>query len=195
MGSQENIKPAAAEAAAKPAPAGKPVPAAKPGAAAGKPRPKRAKKPRPFAVVMCNGGCDLGNCEHGCAGCGECIRVCRIKAIDMQMNAVARVNQDKCVGCGMCAKACPQEIIQIVQPGFTITARCSNSDKGPQARKVCDASCIACGACERACPADAIHVQDNHAVIDYAKCIACGMCATKCPRGVIRDALGIVAPK
>ena len=73
------------------------------------------------------------------------------------------------------------------------TARCSNTEKGPVARKVCELSCIACGACERACPADAIHVVDNHAVIDYSACIACGMCATKCPRGVIRDAWGIVA--
>ena len=61
------------------------------------------------------------------------------------------------------------------------------------ARKVCELSCIACGACERACPAGAIHVVDNHAVIDYSACIACGMCAIKCPRGVIRDAWGIVA--
>ena len=58
---------------------------------------------------------------------------------------------------------------------------------------MCANSCIACGACERACPAGAIHVVDNHAVIDFDKCIACGTCATKCPRGVIRDVFGILA--
>ena len=75
------------------------------------------------------------------------------------------------------------------------TARCSNTEKGSDARLVCDNSCVACGACERACPAGAIHVTDNHAVIDWSHCISCGMCATKCPRNVIRDAFGIVAER
>lgn len=83
----------------------------------------------------------------------------------------------------------------MVERRFNITARCSNTDVGPAARKLCASSCIACGACERACPAGAVRVVGNRAVIDWSACIACGMCATKCPRGVIRDAFGILAQK
>ena len=45
--------------------------------------------------------------------------------------------------------------------------------------------CIGCRLCEKECHFDAIHVVDNHAVIDYDKCKNCGLCAKKCPRGVI----------
>lgn len=159
----------------------------KPGAA------KRPRKPRPVAVVLCNGNCELHGCEQGCAGCQACVNACRKGAVSLNERGVAHVDQDACVGCGLCAKACPQDVIHMVDPSFNITARCSNTERGPVARKVCELSCIACGACERACPAGAIHVVDNHAVIDYSACIACGMCAAKCPRGVIRDAWGIVA--
>ena len=154
---------------------------------------KKPRAPRPVAVVMCSGSCDRAGCDQGCVGCGACVNACRKGAIALNECGVAHVDASACIGCGLCARACPQDIIQMVEPRYNITARCSNTEAGPAARKACDASCIACGACERACPAGAVHVVDGHAVIDYSACIACGMCATKCPRGVIRDAYGILA--
>ena len=121
--------------------------------------------------------------------------VCRKNAIHINERGVAVVDASACIGCGLCARSCEQGVIQLVEREFTITARCSNTEKGSDARLVCDNSCVACGACERACPAGAIHVTDNHAVIDWSRCISCGMCATKCPRNVIRDAFGIVAER
>lgn len=156
-------------------------------------KPRPPKRPRPIAVVMCSGSCDRAGCDEGCVGCSACVNACRKGAVALDERGVAHVDAAACIGCGLCAKACPQDVIRMVQPNFNITARCSNTQRGADARRACDASCIACGACERACPAGAIHVVDNHAVIDYSACIACGMCATKCPRGVIRDAFGIVA--
>lgn len=154
---------------------------------------KKPRPPRPKAVVMCGGSCSRPGCDQGCVGCSACVNACRKGAVALNERGVAHVDPEACIGCGLCAKACPQDIIRMVQPSFNITARCSNTQKGADARRACDASCIACGACERACPAGAVHVVDNRAVIDYSACIACGMCATKCPRGVIRDAFGIVA--
>ena len=154
---------------------------------------KKPRAPRHVAVVMCSGSCDRAGCDQGCVGCGACVNACRRGAIALNERGVAHVDASACIGCGLCARACPQDIIQMVEPRYNITARCSNTEAGPAARKACDASCIACGACERACPAGAVHVVDGHAVIDYSACIACGMCATKCPRGVIRDAYGILA--
>ncbi len=159
-------------------------------------RPKKARKPRPKAVVMCNGGCtEAGLCKSGCIGCGSCTNACRRGAISITPEGFAHVDPELCVGCGLCTRVCPQNVIAMVEPRFNITARCSNTEPGSVAKKVCATSCVSCRNCEKACPAGAIKVIDNHAVINWALCIACGMCATKCARGVIRDAFGILAEK
>lgn len=173
---------------------------------------KRKKK---LAVVCCNGDSSLKKeinkdtlsggcaqiaadhsggsyeCGYGCLGGGDCVSVCRLKAISINKKNNAQVDREKCVGCGLCVKVCPQNIIRLITPGNTITPLCANREAGAAARKVCSVSCIACHICERNCPCDAISVVDNHAVIDQGRCVACGMCAVKCPRGVIVDADGI----
>lgn len=49
------------------------------------------------------------------------------------------------------------------------------------------------------CKFDAIHVIDNHAVIDYDKCRSCGLCVKECPKQCIVKQVGkrpaVVKPK
>lgn len=148
------------------------------------------------AQVACAGGCELAGasapCDRRCVLCGACVAACPRGAVSI-VDDVAVVDRTKCTGCGLCAMACPRHIIHLVPAHQNITVRCSNTDKGPVARKVCTTSCIGCGMCEKKCPTGAIAVRDGCAGIDDDLCISCGMCATVCPRGVIHDAFGIVA--
>lgn len=154
------------------------------------------KFPYKAAFVACNGGCRQSKegegCSYGCLSCGLCIDACKFGAISLNEYGVAEVDEEKCVGCGMCAKACPQNLISIHNVANPIVVKCSNHDKGADARKECEVSCIGCGICERACTAGAIKVVDNCAVIDEETCLSCGVCAVKCPRGAIYDLRGVL---
>jgi len=125
-----------------------------------------------------------GVCEKSCTGFGDCVAVCNYDAIKI-INGIAAFNKDNCVGCGLCAKACPNQLIDIVPETTSVVVGCSSIDTGKVTRQNCAIGCIACKICEKNCPADAIHVFDNHAVIDYTKCTNCALCAQKCPRKVI----------
>ncbi len=151
------------------------------------------------AAVACNGGCraegkDL-QCEYGCIGCGACEAACRFDAIHVGADGVAEVDTEKCIGCGACTHACPQQIIRVHETANYIFVRCSNEDKGADARKMCDVSCIGCGICERTCTANAIRVINHCAVIEDAYCLSCGMCAVNCPRHAIHDLAGVLTKK
>ena len=63
--------------------------------------------------------------------------------------------------------------------------RCVNHDRGPVARKACQAACIGCGKCEKVCPFGAITVTGNLSYIDYNKCRMCTKCVPECPTGAI----------
>lgn len=143
----------------------------------------KKKFPYKAAFVACNGGCRAKDCRYGCIGCGACVSACRFGAITLNEYGAAEVDEEKCIGCGMCARACPQGIISVHQSACNIAVKCSNGDKGPEARKQCEVSCIGCGICERTCTAGAIKVKDNCAVIDEEYCLSCGMCAVKCRAG------------
>lgn len=159
----------------------------------------KKKFPYKAALVACNGGCRANTedpkCTYGCIACGACIDVCKFGAIFMNDNGVAEVDEEKCIACGMCVRKCPQNIIHIHDCANYIVVKCSNHDKGADARKECEVSCIGCGICERTCTASAIKVKDNCAVIDEAYCLSCGMCSVKCPHNAIYDLRGIFTPK
>lgn len=125
-----------------------------------------------------------GACKFGCMGYGDCVAACKFDAIHV-CNGVAVVDREACVGCGACAKACPNSLIEIVPKTARVFVGCSSCDSGKDTRAVCEVGCIACKLCEKECKFDAIHVENNHAVIDPEKCKNCGMCAKKCPRGII----------
>lgn len=158
----------------------------------------KKKFPYRAAVVACNGGCRVAEgakCDYGCIGCGECVAACKFGAIKINEIGVAEVDEEKCIGCGLCAKKCPQNIIRVHECANYIVVKCSNKDKGADARKICSASCIGCGICEKTCTAAAIKVVDNCAVINDKYCLSCGMCAVKCPRHAIIDQRGVLTKK
>ncbi len=154
------------------------------------------KKPsRRAAAVACKGGCPTGAgkvCKYGCAGCGSCVEACKSDAITFNENGRAVVDEEKCRACGKCVKACPQGIIHIHDRENYIVVKCSNKDKGKEAKAACTSSCIGCGVCEKICTAEAVKVVDNCAVIQEEACLSCGMCAVKCPRHVLEDKRGIL---
>lgn len=125
-----------------------------------------------------------GSCKYGCIGMGDCANACPHGAIEI-CEGVAKINRDVCIGCGICAKTCPQHLIEIVPLKSRVVVGCSSCDKGKTTKDLCDRGCIGCKICEKECKFDAIHVVNNHAVIDYDKCKSCGMCAKKCPRHLI----------
>ncbi len=159
------------------------------------------KKRFPYkaALVACNGGCRANagepQCGFGCIGCGACAQVCRFGAVAVNPDGVAEVDEEKCLACGACVRACPQHVIHIHECANYIVVKCSNRDKGAEARRECAVSCIGCGTCERLCTAGAIRVEDNCAVIDESICLSCGMCSVRCPRRVIHDLRGIFTPR
>lgn len=156
----------------------------------------KKKFPYRSAFVACHGGCHVNSehgCDYGCTGCGACAAVCPFDAIHINDTGVAEVDEEKCIACGKCTRECPKQIIRIHNCANYIVVRCSNKDKGKDARQSCLVSCIGCGICEKTCTAGAVRVIDNCAVIDEDYCLSCGMCAVKCPRHVITDHRGIIS--
>jgi Fe-S-cluster-containing hydrogenase component 2 len=48
--------------------------------------------------------------EDVCVGCGECVEICPVDAIELEDDAPA-VDEEWCIGCGVCATRCPSDAI------------------------------------------------------------------------------------
>lgn len=162
---------------------------------------------RKTALVHCMGSCDntetkmnyqgvkscaaaaamyggTGACSYGCIGLGDCVGVCPYGAVSV-CNGVARINPELCRGCSLCVNACPKHIISFVPARAQAVVRCSNYDKGAQARKVCKSACIGCKKCEKVCEVGAISVKNFKATVDIEKCTGCKACIDACPQGCV----------
>lgn len=158
------------------------------GCAAGKERFAGSFKTCKAAVEA---GFKRGECKDGCVGIGSCIEVCKQGAMKLVDGKVV-IDAAKCDGCGDCAQAdvCPQGLIYMIPKDATNFIPCSSTEEDDElVRATCGYGCIACGECERACPKGAVHVVDNHAVIDYDKCVGCVACTVKCKKKIIVDTL------
>lgn len=177
-------------------------------------------KERKVAQLLCKGGKDQADllyqyegvpdchaaatmfkspkvCSYGCIGLGSCVSVCPFGGIKLGSDQLPEIDYDLCVGCGKCVENCPQHVLKLVEISHLVHVRCSNKDKGKQAKEACKAACIKCKLCEKNCPEGAISVvadaEGSIAVIDYTKCTNCGICVSKCPTKVIEKMLPLTA--
>jgi electron transport complex protein RnfB len=123
-------------------------------------------------------------CTAGCLGLGDCVKVCQYGALSIK-DGIAVVDRDLCTGCKMCVSACPNGLIEVFDSTKRVEVICSSHFNAKQTMTMCKNGCIACKKCERTCQYDAIHVIDNHAIIDHEKCTQCGECIEACPRKCI----------
>lgn len=47
--------------------------------------------------------------KNKCDGCGECVDVCPVDAIELQSEKA--VINDECIDCGICVETCPNQAI------------------------------------------------------------------------------------
>ena len=135
------------------------------------------------AASMLYGGAN--SCRFGCLGLGDCAAACPTKAICLA-DGIAHVDTSVCIGCGLCKQTCPKQIIDMIPQEAVVVVKCSNMQKGADARKACKNACIGCKKCEKVCPNGAVTVKDNLAEIDYTKCTRCGICVSECPVGCLK---------
>ena len=105
-------------------------------------------------------------CTFGCLGLGDCVAACNYDAIRIE-NGLASVDYLKCIGCKACARTCPRNLITMVplKVERMMVVGCSNQDKGPDVKRVCNIGCIGCSSCTRRC--DVMIMDGNLPTIDY----------------------------
>ena len=108
----------------------------------------------------------IQGCTYGCLGLGDCTRACQYDAIHT-VDGLATVDYQKCIGCKACARTCPRNIITMVpfKAERMLVVACSNQDKGPDVKEVCEIGCIGCTGCSR--NAELMQMQGNLPMVDY----------------------------
>jgi electron transport complex protein RnfB len=128
------------------------------------------------------------SCTKSCLGFGDCVNACQFAAITIRVDGLPAVNAKKCNGCGLCAQACPKNVLALTKRSQNTIVGCRSLAGPKENAKNCKFGCIACGICVKNCSSGAIKIDNNLAVVDFAKCAHCGLCAKVCPRKVIEIA-------
>lgn len=135
------------------------------------------------AAVAGGGG---KSCAWGCLGLGDCADVCDFDAIHMDSHGLPIVDLSKCTACGDCVDICPKDLFSIQGVSRKLWMACRNESDPDTAEAACEVACTACGRCVVDGAPGLVHLDNNLAVIDYAKnAVASIKAIERCPTGAI----------
>ncbi len=135
------------------------------------------------AAVAGGGG---KSCAWGCLGLGDCADVCEFDAITMDTHGLPVVDLNKCTACGDCVDICPKDLFSIQGVSHKLWMACRNESDPDTAEAACEVACTACGRCVVDAAPGVIHLENNLAVIDYARNDSADRKAIeRCPTGAI----------
>ncbi len=136
------------------------------------------------AAVMTGGGGKA--CAWGCLGLRDCEIACTFDAIHMNEYGLPIVDEDKCTACNDCVIACPLDLFSLHPVSHKLWVACKNLEEGDQALAECEVACNACARCAMDAPEGLVKMENNLAVVDYAKNnLATPMIIQRCPTGAI----------
>jgi len=69
------------------------------------------KYPNPAEIVFTNHFASIE--QENCTGCGACIDICPMEAIQMNGSDKAVIDPARCIGCGLCLTACNLEAVTL----------------------------------------------------------------------------------
>lgn len=136
------------------------------------------------AAVAAGGGGKA--CAWGCLGLADCERSCNFDAIHMDRHGLPVVDEDKCVACNDCVVACPLNLFSLHPVSHQLWVACKSLAEGDEALADCEVACTGCARCAADAPEGLITIQNNLAIVDYAKNnLATPLPTQRCPTGAI----------
>jgi len=125
-------------------------------------------------------------CAWGCLGLGDCGAVCDFDAITMNSFGLPVVHADLCTACGDCVEVCPKDLFSLQPVSHKLWVACKSRADGDVAEAQCEVACTACGKCVMDAAPGLIRLDNNLAVIDYARNHqASPVAIERCPTGAI----------
>ena len=125
-------------------------------------------------------------CSWGCLGLGDCEEICDFDAIIMNANGLPVVDAVKCTACGDCVDVCPKHLFELMPVDQQLLVQCKSLLEGEAAEERCVVACTGCSRCVADAPEGVISIDQNLAVINYAKNDLTSIAATlRCPTKAI----------
>jgi len=125
-------------------------------------------------------------CAWGCLGLADCANVCTFDAIHMDAHGLPVVDADKCSACNDCVEVCPKGLFSLEPVSRKLWVACKNLADGDTAEKSCEVACTACGKCVMDSGPGVMKLENNLAVVDYARNEKTDRKAIeRCPTGAI----------
>ncbi|MCK6384276.1 MAG: RnfABCDGE type electron transport complex subunit B [Rhodocyclaceae bacterium] len=125
-------------------------------------------------------------CAWGCLGLADCARVCAFDAIHMDAHGLPVVDADKCTACNDCVEICPKGLFSLEPVSRKLWVACKNLADGDTAEASCEVACTACGKCVMDSEPGVMRLDNNLAVVDYARNEdAAKRAIERCPTGAI----------